>query len=63
MAKAHTINPGVREDEAKAREAFMLQVENGDVEIWLRETWTDAWLRGFYRAKAERLTLTDRGRS
>ena len=54
MAKAHTINPGVREDEAKAREAFMLQVEIGELEQWTEEIFVDAWLRGYYKAKAER---------
>ena len=41
-------------DEGKALDAFTTQVEAGELEQWLQEVWTDAWLRGYYKAKAER---------
>ena len=41
-------------DQSKALEAFKTQVEIGELEQWTEEIFVDAWLRGFYKAKAER---------
>ena len=38
----------IGEDKARASEAFDMQVRNGEVEKWMKETWVDAWLRGHY---------------
>ena len=45
--------PQLALDESKAAEAFKLQVSNGEVEQWLEEDWCDAFMRGYYLAKAE----------
>ena len=41
-------------DEARATDAFDLQVEAQICEEWLRPIWTDAFLRGFYAGKLHR---------
>ena len=56
LRMARSQNSGERIDKAKALEAFTLQVEAGEVEIWLKEICIDAWLRGYYAAKAAALS-------
>ena len=54
MASPKSHNRGERLVMAKALEAFTTQVEIGELEQWTEEIFVDAWLRGYYKAKAER---------